>query len=160
MLEADKLSLFEYTVSPAASPCLYSPQISVCEGHSPCKRGWAPPEEPEEGNLCGQTKGGGMGWGWSLAQSSCMIPVAVETRAFAVPITSLYIPESHLLCVAWGGAWHGSHQLGACAARGKCRQKLQLWAGKEIMNHPFMQGHIATSQCHAVRLREKKGREW
>lgn len=104
MLEVNKLDLFGSRASPKANTCLYNSCISVCEGHSPVQM-WLDSSgsacgEREEGNLCGQIKGGGMGWRWSLAQSSCMIPVAVETTACAAPITSLYVPKSHLFCVS------------------------------------------------------------
>lgn len=75
MLEGDKIGLFENPVSPGARVCLYKPHISVCEGHSPVQT-WldSPRRRSEEGNLCGQMKGGGMGWGWNLARSSFTDP--------------------------------------------------------------------------------------
>lgn len=62
MLEGNKLDLFENHESPEANTCLYNSYISVCEGHSPVQMWLDSPGsacgEPEEGDLCGQIKGG------------------------------------------------------------------------------------------------------
>lgn len=73
----------------------------------PSKRGWIRPEvsavRVKKETCVVRRQGGGMGWRWSLAQSSGIVPVAVETTAFAVPIASLYIQKSHLFCISLGG---------------------------------------------------------
>lgn len=66
MVEVNKLDFFESHASPKANTCLYNSHISACEGHSPVQM-WLGSSgsacgEREEGNLCGQIKGGGMGW--------------------------------------------------------------------------------------------------
>lgn len=71
------------------------------------KRSWILPEASvisvKKETCVVRRKGGGMGWRWSLAQSSHMVPVAVETTAFAEPIASIYVQKSHLFCISLGG---------------------------------------------------------
>lgn len=105
----------------------------------------------------GGRSGVGMKFGSELLQDPRCCGNQALCSAYHI---SIHPWEPSLVCATRRSLTRSPSIGGLCCQGEMETKKLQLCAGKEVMNQPFMQGHIVTSKCHAVLLREKKRRGW